>query len=138
MFIVFFKQKTAYELRISEWSSDVCSSDLQTPGIPGIRVPAGRMAIRAALGGADGRPRTIFFFSTGRGQALKDSIRPRGAASPLRRTKNELKNPANHSRAHAIPPTHTPPPPPPRHFDPSPPTPGPAAPPGTAPPPPPP
>src|SRR3546814_8937953 len=25
---VFFKQKTAYELRISEWSSDVCSSDL--------------------------------------------------------------------------------------------------------------
>src|SRR3546814_4265452 len=28
MFIFFFKQKTAYELRISDWSSDVCSSDL--------------------------------------------------------------------------------------------------------------
>src|SRR3546814_9828496 len=29
MFFVFvFKQKTAYELRISDWSSDVCSSDL--------------------------------------------------------------------------------------------------------------
>src|SRR3546814_1140528 len=27
--IFFFKQKTAYELRISDWSSDVCSSDLQ-------------------------------------------------------------------------------------------------------------
>src|SRR3546814_2916196 len=26
---VFFKQKTAYEMRISDWSSDVCSSDLQ-------------------------------------------------------------------------------------------------------------
>src|SRR3546814_6253425 len=26
--VVFFKQKTAYELRISDWSSDVCSSDL--------------------------------------------------------------------------------------------------------------
>src|SRR3546814_16326520 len=26
--IVFFKQKTAYEMRISDWSSDVCSSDL--------------------------------------------------------------------------------------------------------------
>src|SRR3546814_19851403 len=26
----FFKQKTAYEMRISDWSSDVCSSDLQT------------------------------------------------------------------------------------------------------------
>src|SRR3546814_9336710 len=25
----FFKQKTAYELRISDWSSDVCSSDLE-------------------------------------------------------------------------------------------------------------
>src|SRR3546814_4147457 len=30
----FFKQKTAYELRISDWSSDVCSSDLdQAPCI---------------------------------------------------------------------------------------------------------
>src|SRR3546814_10431677 len=26
---VFFKQKTAYEMRISDWSSDVCSSDLK-------------------------------------------------------------------------------------------------------------
>src|SRR3546814_1860577 len=26
----FFKQKTAYEMRISDWSSDVCSSDLLT------------------------------------------------------------------------------------------------------------
>src|SRR3546814_9718836 len=27
-FILFFKQKTAYDMRISDWSSDVCSSDL--------------------------------------------------------------------------------------------------------------
>src|SRR3546814_1527170 len=27
----FFKQKTAYEMRISDWSSDVCSSDLMEP-----------------------------------------------------------------------------------------------------------
>src|SRR3546814_1360895 len=27
----FFKQKTAYEMRISDWSSDVCSSDLGPP-----------------------------------------------------------------------------------------------------------
>src|SRR3546814_2075671 len=26
--VLFFKQKTAYEMRISDWSSDVCSSDL--------------------------------------------------------------------------------------------------------------
>src|SRR3546814_19868455 len=30
---LFFKQKTAYEMRISDWSSDVCSSDL-----PGLRL----------------------------------------------------------------------------------------------------
>src|SRR3546814_8118390 len=28
-YCVFFKQKTAYEMRISDWSSDVCSSDLE-------------------------------------------------------------------------------------------------------------
>src|SRR3546814_5515836 len=28
-FVFFFKQKTAYEMRISDWSSDVCSSDLK-------------------------------------------------------------------------------------------------------------
>src|SRR3546814_2655004 len=29
--VFFFKQKTAYEMRISDWSSDVCSSDLKQP-----------------------------------------------------------------------------------------------------------
>src|SRR3546814_2641038 len=29
MIVFFFKQKTAYEMRISDWSSDVCSSDLR-------------------------------------------------------------------------------------------------------------
>src|SRR3546814_3964049 len=32
-FILFFKQKTAYEMRISDWSSDVCSSDLRPNGM---------------------------------------------------------------------------------------------------------
>src|SRR3546814_10145681 len=33
-FFLFFKQKTAYDMRISDWSSDVCSSDLSvTDGI---------------------------------------------------------------------------------------------------------
>src|SRR3546814_10671692 len=31
----FFKQKTAYEMRISDWSSDVCSSDLLHGGVVG-------------------------------------------------------------------------------------------------------
>src|SRR3546814_15371128 len=30
-YLFFFKQKTAYEMRISDWSSDVCSSDLGGP-----------------------------------------------------------------------------------------------------------
>src|SRR3546814_10493241 len=32
MYVCFFKQKTAYEMRISDWSSDVCSSDLGDDG----------------------------------------------------------------------------------------------------------
>src|SRR3546814_10215153 len=31
LLLFFFKQKTAYEMRISDWSSDVCSSDLTPP-----------------------------------------------------------------------------------------------------------
>src|SRR3546814_3534130 len=38
--IFFFKQKTAYEMRISDWSSDVCSSDLPG-GIVGVIGPNG-------------------------------------------------------------------------------------------------
>src|SRR3546814_9203720 len=34
----FFKQKTAYEMRISDWSSDVCSSDLRLPGEARVRI----------------------------------------------------------------------------------------------------
>src|SRR3546814_10244818 len=33
MFFFFFKQKTAYEVRISDWISDVCSSDLLAVGL---------------------------------------------------------------------------------------------------------
>src|SRR3546814_2179643 len=36
-FCFFFKQKTAYELRISDWSSDVCSSDLEPSRVPRVR-----------------------------------------------------------------------------------------------------
>src|SRR3546814_4940857 len=35
----FFKQKTAYEMRISDWSSDVCSSDLaRSDRLPGLEI----------------------------------------------------------------------------------------------------
>src|SRR3546814_4786169 len=50
MLFFFFKQKTAYEMRISDWSSDVCSSDLDaTSSAPqaasGMTVPM-RSALR--------------------------------------------------------------------------------------------
>src|SRR3546814_6538751 len=56
MLFFFFKQKTAYEMRISDWSSDVCSSDLPNAPVPMTEVPAldGSQAPRTA--GASGRP----------------------------------------------------------------------------------
>src|SRR3546814_9840213 len=40
----FFKQKTAYELRISDWSSDVCSSDLAQQPLGLVQIePTGRL-----------------------------------------------------------------------------------------------
>src|SRR3546814_2685677 len=44
-FFFFFKQKTAYEMRISDWSSDVCSSDL---------IPLARLLVVLGI-----RPNTI-------------------------------------------------------------------------------
>src|SRR3546814_12141265 len=41
VFFFFFKQKTAYEMRISDWSSDVCSSDLGLPRIVVTAWPSG-------------------------------------------------------------------------------------------------
>src|SRR3546814_2179076 len=40
MLFFFFKQKTAYEMRISDWSSDVCSSDLRSEETRHLAVPA--------------------------------------------------------------------------------------------------
>src|SRR3546814_8561612 len=47
LFFFFFKQKTAYEMRISDWSSDVCSSDLQIEWlIAGIKAMINAVAIQ--------------------------------------------------------------------------------------------
>src|SRR3546814_4417961 len=72
MFVFFFKQKTAYEMRISDWSSDVCSSDLPGRlGRPGFHPSRDNrmtecnsfnmiMTVREAETGLSGTARTLF------------------------------------------------------------------------------
>src|SRR3546814_2505202 len=50
----FFKQKTAYEMRISDWSSDVCSSDLPFRQKRRYRLRLRLLAERVAAGRRDG------------------------------------------------------------------------------------
>src|SRR3546814_9620141 len=59
----FFKQKTAYEMRISDWSSDVCSSDLWREPVPQLldlgyvpAAPFGERGLGEAGGDADPHP----------------------------------------------------------------------------------
>src|SRR3546814_15544737 len=65
--VFFFKQKTAYEMRISDWSSDVCSSDLLkisakrgfasiSPGnaVAALGQPCQHPALAGQVRGADG------------------------------------------------------------------------------------
>src|SRR3546814_6789437 len=64
MFVFFFfKQKTAYEMRISDWSSDVCSSDLPWPCGRSeswlFHQPAGECADRRAVVARTLEPRAV-------------------------------------------------------------------------------
>src|SRR3546814_6667556 len=71
--VFFFKQKTAYELRISDWSSDVCSSDLAPKACQAF------ISMYAAR--ANSRPaNTRFNVPTGRRCAMRA---PAGAVSTL-------------------------------------------------------
>src|SRR3546814_4980429 len=54
VYFFFFKQKTAYEMLISDWSSDVCSSDLKPFAIAVHRLAENRFGIATAVG--SGRP----------------------------------------------------------------------------------
>src|SRR3546814_10407515 len=60
MVFFLFKQKTAYEMRISDWSSDVCSSDLRISGMDFAPKPRkNAAAFRGAA--AYGSPRAPLF-----------------------------------------------------------------------------
>src|SRR3546814_9113190 len=57
-----FKQKTAYEMRISDWSSDVCSSDLVGINLNATAPFAGPFLAQFLQGGLDINPDTLAKF----------------------------------------------------------------------------
>src|SRR3546814_2179016 len=95
LFFFFFKQKTAYEMRISDWSSDVCSSDLLTErgqGVPQDSERAFQLFMKAAEAGhPDAQNAVGLAYMSGRGvernpteaatwfQAASGNGNPRGA-----------------------------------------------------------
>src|SRR3546814_11312368 len=106
VFVFFFKQKTAYEMRISDWSSDVCSSDLLRRRVRQLAVrrlaahPAGQFppdfcTIRAPPSGRGRRSSAFWVFQIFRSISMKENFvvvaEPRadqgkGASRRLRRT----------------------------------------------------
>src|SRR3546814_8202267 len=52
--VFFFKQKTAYEMRISDWSSDVCSSDLERGVEVDVKTGLKPDELKAIIGEYDG------------------------------------------------------------------------------------
>src|SRR3546814_6453707 len=71
---VFFKQKTAYEMRISDWSSDVCSSDLYPQEQRGMdRVRRGSHPASRRQTSASVHPSDCSGSRTGRLGALRDA-----------------------------------------------------------------
>src|SRR3546814_6977449 len=80
LWFFFFKQKTAYEMRISDWSSDVCSSDL--PGMVTKRSVSLYGLSDVTLGFADG---TDPYFARQRVRnRLPDVELPDGVSSSMR------------------------------------------------------
>src|SRR3546814_1888664 len=69
--IFFFKQKTAYEMRISDWSSDVCSSDLIL--IPLVKAHATDIGCEVASLGVQVHGGMGFIEETGAAQHYRDA-----------------------------------------------------------------
>src|SRR3546814_18887324 len=100
----FFKQKTAYEMRISDWSSDVCSSDLaidqrgavqpgrrrhrEAPGLalapPGIDEIIGDRGERIGVAVPDIDPAVAIAVARGPEEDRGQELRPAGRARPAR------------------------------------------------------
>src|SRR3546814_1670693 len=88
----FFKQKTAYERRISDWSSDVCSSDLarRSPPDPRRRLRHGAPSATASRRAAARRPRRHSRHSRGNYGRPTGAGRDRRASSFSRKDRRPL------------------------------------------------
>src|SRR3546814_2364708 len=80
--VFFFKQKTAYEMRISDWSSDVCSSDLS-----GLVAPIDGAQILETLNAAEVGCAEI---APALGEALQRSIQTARFRPHRRGTRDEI------------------------------------------------
>src|SRR3546814_9510812 len=95
----FFKQKTAYEMRISDWSSDVCSSDLKGTYLLSC-VPRRTGRHRRQLQGA-GRHSEGTARQAGAGLAGKRRVEDRGAGVSVDRWRWSTKQGVRRSQARA-------------------------------------
>src|SRR3546814_8851831 len=74
----FFKQKTAYEMRISDWSSDVCSSDLLLVDRRGVEIIDLDIGVRTH--GMGQRPRILGELAGAERAHVVDALDRAGAA----------------------------------------------------------
>src|SRR3546814_2501648 len=70
--VFFFKQKTAYEMRISDWSSDVCSSDLYLGLLAGGSMLKKMVQTTLRLRGGEG---VAIFEIQGENKAVRNKIK---------------------------------------------------------------
>src|SRR3546814_3659842 len=75
LFVFFFKQKTAYEMRISDWSSDVCSSDLRPRRLSGERRACSAVRNQRAVKSRRGRSPDLQESRFAAGQSESASLR---------------------------------------------------------------
>src|SRR3546814_6969436 len=84
LLFVFFKKKTSYEIRISYWSSDVCSSDLgmyQRAPPPRIHLSARRPLPRRAYNCAHELGHHVFAHGSSIDELREDAKEPNGRRS---------------------------------------------------------
>src|SRR3546814_1478728 len=75
--VFFFKQKTAYEMRISDWSSDVCSSDLGGISLACTAMLAQELLERSGVGILDDKAVSGLVQQMGHGEIGRASCRER-------------------------------------------------------------